>query len=384
MLKTLIAAREWQNRKYLISPAIDFLFAGGLALIIMPMLFVMFPISGEQRVDNKTIFHVSIAFATLAYLVNHPHFMASYQIMYAGFKHKLSYHKQHPSVYWRYMVAGVIVPVLLVAYFIYAFIVQDKAVFAFGIQILFFTVGWHYVKQAFGIFIMLSALKNIYYGKNIRRLLLINCWLVWMLSWLGSNIWVQGYDKTINNFWGVTYSPLGIGLPEYVMTLLHYSVIVYGIAVAAALLIHAVRTRKRPSMTGLAGYSTMYSLLLLSYYHPLWIYMTPFLHSAQYLLFVVAYKRGEAHVLTQEQHVSQKEASNHIKRFVLIAFFLGLLLFTGIPKTLEWLTEDAEQTQGLFLPFLYAFTLFINVHHYFIDNVIWRKENTQVKQYLTA
>jgi len=28
------------------------------------------------------------------------------------------------------------------------------------------------------------------------------------------------------------------------------------------------------------------------------------------------------------------------------------------------------------------FWVFINIHHYFIDNVIWRRENTDVSKYL--
>jgi len=30
----------------------------------------------------------------------------------------------------------------------------------------------------------------------------------------------------------------------------------------------------------------------------------------------------------------------------------------------------------------FAFSLFINLHHYFIDNVIWRGDNDYLKTYL--
>ena len=32
--------------------------------------------------------------------------------------------------------------------------------------------------------------------------------------------------------------------------------------------------------------------------------------------------------------------------------------------------------------FLFVFWIFINVHHYFLDNVMWRRENPDTKKYL--
>jgi hypothetical protein len=32
--------------------------------------------------------------------------------------------------------------------------------------------------------------------------------------------------------------------------------------------------------------------------------------------------------------------------------------------------------------FIIISTVFINIHHYFLDNVMWRKENNSVKKYL--
>ena len=34
--------------------------------------------------------------------------------------------------------------------------------------------------------------------------------------------------------------------------------------------------------------------------------------------------------------------------------------------------------------FLFAFYIFINIHHYFLDNVMWRRGNPDVQQYLFA
>jgi hypothetical protein len=371
----------WRGRQYLFSPIIDVVLAGGVAWAAIPLLFAFFPIMETGTVDGAVIFNVSIIFAVFAYLVNHPHFMASYHILYNGYVEKLREHRTKPYIYWRYLWAGVIAPVVLILYLVYAFISQDMAVFAVGVQIMFFTVGWHYVKQAFGVFVVLSALKKIYYGKGMRRLLLANCWLVWMLSWLGGNVWIPNATASEYDMFGVTYQGLGLFLPPYFMDALKALVIGYGVVVALALVAQSWHLRKWPSLSALAGYSTMYTLLLLSYIHPLWVYITPMLHSAQYLLFVAAYKRGEA-ALNKEQTHMEHASKGNMKHYIVMMLWLGILTFTAIPQGLDYATQAFANERGLFLPFLYAFTIFINIHHYFIDNVIWRRENTEVGKYL--
>ena len=369
-------SHPFKGRRYLFSPWLDIAFAGGIAWAMIPLLFWLAPPSAKGKVDGHLTFHVSVAFAVLAYVVNYPHFMASYAVFYRNFHARLTTYRSSGFFYWRYAWAGIGVPCLLVAYLAYAFAAQNMTIFSIGVQIMFFTVGWHYVKQAFGVFIMLSALKRIYYSKTIRRLLLINCMLVWMLSWLAGNIWVPGYEQSQHNFRGVTYAPLGLGLPPYVMELLRLAVWGYGGLVLLALAVHAYRTRTLPSLSAVAGYSSMYTLLLLSYLHPLWVYMTPLLHSAQYLLFIGAYKRGERAVSLQS------EGREDVKRYVVMLLWTGILTFTLLPHALEWGSKHTTYSMGLLLPFMYAFTIFINIHHYFIDNVSWRKENKEAHAYL--
>ena len=67
--------------------------------------------------------------------------------------------------------------------------------------------------------------------------------------------------------------------------------------------------------------------------------------------------------------------------FLVSALILGALFFEFMPKYLDRLDLIAPGTMGN-APFLAAFLLFINIHHYFIDNTIWRSDNEAVKKYL--
>jgi hypothetical protein len=62
---------------------------------------------------------------------------------------------------------------------------------------------------------------------------------------------------------------------------------------------------------------------------------------------------------------------------------LGALSFEFVPKAIDstglWHTASLGNS-----PILVSFLIFINTHHYFIDNVIWRSNNEQIKKYLFA
>lgn len=69
--------------------------------------------------------------------------------------------------------------------------------------------------------------------------------------------------------------------------------------------------------------------------------------------------------------------------FALTGIMLGALGFWLIPELLNSLVPYDQTVFGAKL-FLFIFWIFINVHHYFIDNVIWRRDNQEANQYLFA
>src|SRR5690242_12322540 len=85
----------------------------------------------------------------LSFIVNYPHSLASYCLLYGDFKKEII---KRPRYFW----AGVIVPVLLAGILIRALISGNQNTFAHMINLMFFTVGWHYVKQVFGCVIVSS------------------------------------------------------------------------------------------------------------------------------------------------------------------------------------------------------------------------------------
>lgn len=57
----------------------------------------------------------------------------------------------------------------------------------FGINLIGFLVGWHYVKQGCGMLIVDAVLKKNYFSDQEKRVLSLNAYAVWIMSWLYAN-----------------------------------------------------------------------------------------------------------------------------------------------------------------------------------------------------
>jgi hypothetical protein len=300
--------------------------------------------------------------------------MVSYQLLYGGYRQKLARFAHNRELHLRYIVAGIVVPLLLIAYFAYALAHASHALFSFALTVMYITVGWHYAKQAFGILLMLSVLKQQYYSAWQRRFLLANSYVVWLFN--AYIVLCGGHKNHIDYTWGFGYAS-----PFYFEPPAAFEHALVGMVLISALasLLVIVWGRKSPSLSGLVAYFSMYYLLFLSDLHPAWILLFPLFHSLQYLMFVYAYKRGEQSIALANapDEQAKKTQQRKLARFIMYTFLLVLPAF-ALPEWLRAHTAD----NALLVYFAASIGIFINIHHYFIDNVIWRKEHSEISHYL--
>ena len=102
--------------------------------------------------------------------------------------------------------------------------------------------------------------------------------------------------------------------------------------------------------------------------------LTPMFHSLQYLAFV--YKMEGTRL--------RSEPRREVKATLLVSGLVlaGWMAFELLPNTLDTALGTFAAWQMFF--FFTAAMLFINVHHYFIDNVLWRFKNPEVRAYLLS
>ncbi|HRH94269.1 MAG TPA: hypothetical protein PKV72_07105, partial [Candidatus Peribacteria bacterium] len=76
--------------------------------------------------------------------------------------------------------------------------------------------------------------------------------------------------------------------------------------------------------------------------------------------------------------------------FIAQMLLLGMLLFSVVPTALDILAKNALLPKAMLVNaatfgttfYLFVFMVFVNIHHYFVDNVLWRRDNPNIRQYL--
>src|SRR6185437_8747194 len=116
---------------------------------------------------------------------------------------------------------------------------------------------------------------------------------------------------------------------------------------------------------------------------PLVVYVIPALHSVQYLYFVWLLRSGEA---KEKEGPPWFETSARTRLGILAASALGLgwLFFHGAPSALDDLLVPrphrfAPDPPLGPTPYLAAIYSFVNVHHFVMDAVIWRRDNPETR-----
>jgi hypothetical protein len=379
-IKSFFCSQDWHGKRYLVSPFWDVALSGGVALIYLMWAFIWTEEVEASSRSSVVNMRAAALFAFVSYLINYPHFMASYGLLYTDFKSRIRHHLRSPSVYGaRYIFASFVVPVVMIWAFIYGGYLKDLNYFAWGVLAMYFFVGWHYSKQSFGVMMVLSSLRGIKFHAAERRMMLINVYVVWLISWLSAYKVVPGTGIDVMNSNSFSFTGTALRVPEHMLAIGQLIVIVYLILVVIMWIVKWVREKQRLPTSAMVGYLSVYILLLWGLKNPLWAVATPFFHCIQYLLFVYALKRGEVDKANDEGGAQQKQikiVSNQV--FVIGILFMGVMSFEVFPNHLQrWLFSAGWQ-----LPCVVAFNIFINVHHYFIDNVIWKRENTQIWEHL--
>jgi hypothetical protein len=114
---------------------------------------------------------------------------------------------------------------------------------------------------------------------------------------------------------------------------------------------------------------------------PLFMYVIPALHSLQYLYFVWLLKRNQARAHEGPPNFG-RPTSVVVGAWAAGAIGLGLVLFHFLPSVLDDALVDARAARSSDLgptPYFAALFAFVNLHHYFMDFVIWRRENSETR-----
>lgn len=320
---------------------------------------------------SVSLYTIGASAAALAFVMNHPHFLSSYMLLY--WDHRAEIFKK-PKFLW----ASIIAPILLIGALASSMLSKDPIIMGHIVTAMFFFVGWHYVKQIFGCVIVSSVHRRIFYSLKERRTILFCLYSIWFFNWVKSHIGHSTFD-----FYGIKHYSLG--LPEGLHTAGFWFV---GISVCAVIGLHIKKYLHQgiiPAPPAVIAFASLLVWYLPMFSHPAYNYLIPFFHSMQYLVFVLVYKKNETaiHNINKPEPEQRKAWMHKFVGYMLMATFLGSVFFEWLPKSLDQYFPLEGDAMGS-APWLACFLLFINIHHYFIDNVIWRSDNASVKKFLFA
>jgi hypothetical protein len=369
---------------------LDFWLLGGASIAVWLIMIAVQGFRASWAIDQH-FKNLTYTAASLSLLINYPHFLISYQLAYRRGRPFITTH------WWQLIV----VPLMLMTVFAVAFAAFDRPVgtlplvssvagaigdwggvarvlsgprlgdllFTVVFNVMMLTVGWHYTKQVFGC-MMVYAYYDGYALTPAQRTLTRRALLtIWVMNFVHTNI--GGSQNVFSQFKYYSFD-----LPDMAAPL---SVLLVGAGFALVVLkVFYANYRERGVLPGVN--MLMPFLALYIWWLPqtrqfeFYFLLTPLFHSLQYLAFV--YKMEDTR-LRGERHREVKATA-----LVVGVIGAGWLAFEMLPNSLDNALGTFTAWQMFF--FFTAAMLFINIHHYFIDNVLWRFRDPEVKAYLLS
>jgi uncharacterized integral membrane protein len=360
-------------------------------MLVWLAMFVLQHYRSAWAIDHN-FKDLSVTAVSLTLLVNNPHFLVSYKLAYSRGRSFVALH------WWQLIV----VPILLTLLFVIAYLKFDTPtvsvlpvtsdlagrigawglgtsalrtpklgdfLFTVAFNAMFFTVGWHYTKQAFGCMMVYASFDGYSLTPVQRNLLKWNLLSVWWLNFTYGNL--HEMQLTFSD-----YKYYTLDLPDVLFPLAACTVVGGCLFVLYSVFYrNYVLRRQVPSLNLLAPFLAMYVWWMpFTRQQEFYLLLTPLFHSLQYL--AVVYKLED----TRLRETSHYEVRATVLTLAIIV--AGWLSFEFLPNTVDnWL--GTFSAWHLFF-FFTAAMLFINIHHYFIDNVIWRFKDPVVRKYLLA
>jgi hypothetical protein len=351
---------------------VEFLMTGGASLVLLPLGWLLRAVVGLDDAE------LAVGFLTFhaVHVINDPHFSVTYLLFYEDARARLFGGRFTGAQRLRYFVAAILVPLALIVWAALALALHSAQALGWMIQLMFLLVGWHYVKQGFGVLTVLSARRGARVTPRERSVILFHCFAGWAFAWANPALPAGEYEEK-----GVVYTALAH--PRWLELAAGATL---GMSTLALVLVLVARFRREGRTLPLAPLMglliTVWAWTIFSSADPVFRYLIPALHSVQYLYFVWLLKRNAARVEEGPPSFG-RPAAVRLGLLAVSAVALGLVLFHGAPAMLDGVRaantkNDAFDPLGE-TPFFAAFFVVVNIHHYFMDHVIWRRENPETR-----
>jgi hypothetical protein len=335
---------------YFINGPVDFLFIGGLSILVYLLLGFM------QILEMTWLTWTSLVVAS-NFLLAFPHFFASSYRLY----HTKENIRQYPMT-------AIALPIVLVA--CAAGSLTWPTLFApVFIKIFLFWSPYHYAAQSVGVSLLYARRAGFVIGGFERWTLSAFILSTFILITARENVAAKD-----NAFWGIIYP--SFRLPEWAPDLALLWTCVTAVLLAFAVVRWSIRNGRMLPPIVLVPVVAQVCWFVVGGSVPLYYIFLPAFHSLQYLFLAWS---------TQLKEVKDERGIQPSRRFVVretlrwsvFVVVGGVAIFRGLPLLLE----AGGYTWALSFA---AVAATANIHHFFVDGVIWKLRNPRVGSILTT
>jgi hypothetical protein len=332
------------------NPVVDFLLVGGLSLIVLVPLLV----SGR----SDLLFVGAGAQAFIATAINMPHFMASYRLVY-GSREMILRHK------W----ASIYVPAILVAYIAVALWDAQHSPGPPVLAIVLVAVAsaylaWHYTGQVWGMMASYAYLAGTRF-ERVERLLIrtgLRILLAWHVSWF---LYTQLQNRELVR-------------PLYVL-ISAGTVVAFALGAIGILLVRR-RIGRLPPARALVAWLAIFVWYAAMARDPRALFWVQIAHALQYLAFPL---RLEVNRSVKAPNASRRRVAVHMAAYCVVLLAVSVAVAQLVPLSAMGVIGNMfGEEPGHAAPILLL--MFINIHHYFTDGVIWKLSAPEVRRDLFA
>ena len=329
----------------IISPFIDTLCTGGLSLLVLIPLLV----AGRTEV---LLFTPGVQ-AWVGALVNMPHFLASYRMVYRT-RDSI---RAHP---W----AAIYVPTLLLTACISAVIASRWTPVPISALLTVSSVylAWHYTSQAWGMVATFTYLDGNSFSPLERRLVRGSLFILaaWHIVWF----FYLGYGQYVD------LKALYIGLSVLTAVALIMGLVGFSLQRARTGRFAPLRAWI-PWIAVFVWYAAMARVGLAA------LFFVQIAHALQYLIFPfrVEVNRTRRTAAAASPHVLSLYIAVYVVALLAGSIVAAIALPLGAMAVVtNWLGSHPGQVVG------FAISAFFNIHHYFTDGVVWKLRDPAVRE----
>jgi len=334
--------KDKQNLYFINAPT-DIFFIGGASFLLYACLAVFYT-------DVRTP-EIITAGILLSWLINWPHFSMSTYRLY-----------QNKANIQRYPFTAYAIPVIVFCGVILSF-KFPLIVAPIFVKLFMIWSPYHFSGQTIGITFVYAMRSGINFSTLEKKVFSYFIYLTFFVVTIRSETSREGYS-----FYTIKYPSFAI--PHWIADIAEYCLWLSMASLVLLVIVWCYRNKKMLPIIVILPAITQYFWFIQSVYQPSFQEFVPLLHSLQYMIIAWGLQLKDK-LDTKGIKPSSRYVKLETLRWFLINFAGGALLFYFLPKI-----PEAMGYNTLFsIAVIFAA---IQIHHFFVDGVIWKLRNSSV------